>query len=236
MRSFLITALIAIAAPLSAHDFWIEPSTFRPARGELVALSLRVGQNFVGDPIPRSTQWIESFTVREGKDETTVAGLENRDPAGFVRLAANGMAIIGYRSKPQPIELSPEKFSEFLRQEGFEPRPPGREFFSRYAKVILGSSLAQWKPFGYRLEIVPEDATQFRVLLEGKPYANALVTAIHHDDTSARLSVRTDSDGRVKLMLPKPGVWLVKCVALLPAAASSGARWESLWASVTFER
>ena len=35
--------------------------------------------------------------------------------------------------------------------------------------------------------------------------------------------------------LTPPGVWLVKAVHMVPAPAASGADWESLWASLTFE-
>jgi len=37
------------------------------------------------------------------------------------------------------------------------------------------------------------------------------------------------------LGLPRPGVWLVKVVHMVPAPKDTGADWESLWASLTFE-
>ena len=46
-------ALVLSAAPLAAHDMWIEPSSFVPETGKVVGLRLRVGQDFLGDPIPR---------------------------------------------------------------------------------------------------------------------------------------------------------------------------------------
>ena len=60
-----IAAVLLTAGELCAHDFWIEPSTFRPAPGATVAIGLRVGQNFVGDPVPRSSQLLERFVVRQ---------------------------------------------------------------------------------------------------------------------------------------------------------------------------
>ncbi|HEY8849582.1 MAG TPA: DUF4198 domain-containing protein, partial [Thermoanaerobaculia bacterium] len=74
------------------------------------------------------------------------------------------------------------------------------------------------------------------VLFEGKPVANAFVTAIHRDDPAARVSARSDASGRVTLSLPRSGVWLVKSVQMIAAPAGSNADWESLWASLTFER
>ena len=253
----VIVAIAAHATIARAHDFWIEPSTFHPAVGQMVSTSLRVGQEFIGEPIPRSTPLIDSFTVREGTDEKAVGGFENRDPAGFVRVEQPGLAIIGYRSKPSPLDLDAAKFEEFLKNEGLdrisairaqrhETAKPDRERFYRFAKSVLntgnGSGAKFDQPFGYRLEIIPETnpcaATPLRVrlLFEGKPLAGALVTAMHRDDPSARLRIRTDKDGRVTLNLAKNGVWLIKSVQMVPAPAGTNVDWESLWASLTFER
>ena len=254
----VIVAVAAHATLAHAHDFWIEPSTFRPAVGQLVSTTLRVGQEFVGDPIPRSAELIDTFTVREGAKEKDVVGFENRDPAGYVRVEQPGLSIIGYRSKPYPLELDAAKFEEFLKNEGLErisviraqrheTAKPDRERFYRFAKSVLnangnGSGARFDQPFGYRFEIIPETnpcaATPLRVrlLFEGKPLAGALVTALHRDDATARLRVRSDKDGRVTLNLPKNGVWLIKSVQLVPAPAGTNADWESLWASLTFER
>ena len=38
------------------------------------------------------------------------------------------------------------------------------------------------------------------------------------------------------LALPKAGVWLVKSVQMVAAPTGVNADWESLWASLTFER
>ncbi len=239
-----------------AHDFWIEPSTFRPAVRQTMTASLRVGQDFVGDAVPRSSQLLDSFIVRDAAGERTVNGFENQDPAGYLRVEKTGLAMIGYRSKPYPLELAADKFEAFLRSEGLESiselrarrgesQKPDREWFYRYAKaVVAAESVAGTfdRPFGYRFEIIPESnplsasPLRLRLVFEGKPLAGALVTAIHRDDPAARLSARSDSHGRVAFSLPKAGVWLVKSVHMVPAPAGSNVDWESLWASLTFER
>jgi len=251
--------VIASLAPLArAHDFWIEPSTFRPAVGQMVSTSLRVGQEFIGEPIPRSAQFIDSFVVREGTKEKEVIGFENRDPAGYIRVEQPGLAVIGYRSKANPLELDAAKFEEFLKNEGLESisairaqrhetAKPDRERFYRFAKSVLNTgATANWQPatqsFNYRFEIIPETnpcagtPLRVRLMFEGKPLAGALVTALHRDDASARIRIRSDKNGRVTLNLPKNGVWLIKSVQMVPAPAGTNADWESLWASLTFER
>ncbi|MGH7485594.1 MAG: DUF4198 domain-containing protein, partial [bacterium] len=197
----VVIAIAAQTAVAYAHDFWIEPSTFRPAVGQLVSTSLRVGQEFTGDPIPRSAQLIDTFTVRTANGEKDVVGFENRDPAGYVRIEQPGLAIIGYRSKPYPLELDAAKFEDFLKNEGLErisairaqrheTAKPDRERFLRFAKSVLDANEPTRpagqrsrptfdQPFGYRFEIIPETdpcaATPLRVrlLFEGKPLAGA---------------------------------------------------------------
>ena len=243
MRLMLAIALLSVSA--HAHDFWIEPSTFRPSAGQAITFSLRVGQNFTGDPVPRSAQLLVSFTIRDAGGERPVGGFENLDPAGYFRVDKTGLAVIGYRSKANRLELPAEKFSEFLQTEGIvlirDLYKPDREYFYRYAKSIIGSGTAGFdQRFGFRFEIVPEsnplDAPllRLRVLFEGKPLAGALVTAIDHG--GMRMSARSDSRGRVAFSLPKRGVWLIKSVWIVPAQPGSDVDWESLWASLTFER
>ncbi|HEY0371606.1 MAG TPA: hypothetical protein VGD79_06370, partial [Thermoanaerobaculia bacterium] len=143
---FLLLSLAAGRA--LAHDFWIEPSTYRPELGKTFTAALRVGQDFAGDPIPRSAQLIDTFVVRDGSGERPVGGFENQDPAGYVRVDRAGVAIIGYRSKGNPLELTAEKFDEFLRLEGLdsiralrarrgESRKADRERFYRFAKTLV---------------------------------------------------------------------------------------------------
>src|SRR6185436_17478906 len=112
--SFLVTA------PLRAHDFWIEPSTFRPAPGQNVSVALRVGEHFLGDPVPRSGQLFETFTVRDTAGERDVIGFEKQEPAGVFHVGGQGLSIIGYRSRSYPLELPAAKFEEFLRKENLE--------------------------------------------------------------------------------------------------------------------
>lgn len=235
-----ILVLVFLAPVALAHDFWIEPSTFHPAPATTFTASLRVGMDFVGDPVPRSATLIDSFVVRDASGEHVVNGFEGQDPAGFVRLEKGASAVIGYRSKGSMLDQTPDKFAQFLREEGLEQLAPQgssrghRERFIRYAKTLIGP-YAQSKPFGWRFELVPLDVpSSLRVEFEHKPLAGALVTAIAQDD-GVRVTARTDAKGRVTLALPHRGVWLVKSTYFVAAAPASGAEWESLWASVTFE-
>ena len=74
-----------------------------------------------------------------------------------------------------------------------------------------------------------------RLYYGGKPLKGALVMALQKDRPEPGLSARSDAQGRVRLRLDRPGVWLVKAVHMVPAGKETGADWESFWASLTFE-
>ena len=235
MKRLLLVVLFALSA--RAHDFWIEPSTFRPAVGDTVTTALRVGENFSGDAVPRSAQLIDVFVARDASREREVVGFENVDPAGMVRIDTPGSTVVGLRSKGWTHTLSASKFSRFLREEGCSARigtaDHVNERFIRYAKTLLETPSGEDRVLGFRYEIVRESADTFRVLFEDAPIAKALVVAIRRD--GKRVEARTNAAGRVTLHLDR-GVWLVKSVHVVRAPAGSGADWESLWASLTFER
>ncbi|HEY0142899.1 MAG TPA: DUF4198 domain-containing protein [Thermoanaerobaculia bacterium] len=240
MRTFLLLALLLVTAPsLLAHDFWLEPSNFRPSDGETVMIALRVGENLAGDPVPRRSSRIVRFVARDMAGERAIEGLENEDPAGMTRV--DGPTVIAYEGKPTPHVISREKFEQFAREEGVthlakKVDAQVRERFTRYVKSILGESTAAIEePLGMRFELVPDrDLRSFRLLCEGKPLRGALVIALQAG--GKRHEARSDTKGRVTLPTGDEGVWLVKAVHLVRAPADSGSTWESLWASVTFQR
>lgn len=262
LRRAPFAALLLVSchpARVFAHDFWIEPSSFHPAVGSELAVSLRVGEHFRGDPVPRADPRIVRFVLSSAAGETPIGGLPATDPAGFVRISSPGFSLLAYRSNRTPITLEPEKFEKYLAEEGLdgvlkarasrgERAKPGREVYSRCAKSLVagdGSGEAGFdRVLGLTLEIVadasplktrPGGRMPFRILYEGKPLAGALVKAIALEDPDNTLDARTDARGRVTLALARKGAWLVKAVHMVPAPPETGADWESLWASLTFE-
>jgi len=258
-RSAFAAGLLALAtlpgAAARAHDFWIEPSTFRPAPGASVAVGLRVGEQFLGDPVLRAGSAIERFVVRQDGHEAEIGGVDGGDPAGWFA-ASGGGAVIAYESRPTPIELPAPRFEAYLHRYGLESiiaaraksgerNEPGREQFSRQAKAILAGprpAAAASRPVGLRYEIVPVGDPSFgtgtfrgRLLYEGEPAAGALVTALLQGDPRLRRQTRSDAAGAFAFPLPRQGVWLVESVLMVKAPFFSHADWESLWASLTFE-
>lgn len=257
-RLWTAAALILAAGPLAAHDFWILPSTFTPEAGTTVALALRAGNRFRGEPVLGDRKRIERFFAVGPGGEAFVGVRQGGDPAGYTRIEAPGLWIIGYRSRPSPISLPAVEFERYLADEGLErivdaraahgeSGLPGREIFSRCAKSLVEAVRAAEghdRPLGLRLELIaednpyvlrPGDELPFRLLYEGDPLPDALVVALNEDDPDAKLAARSDFDGRVVFRPGRTGRWLVKAVHMVPAPPEADADWESVWASVTFE-
>ncbi len=254
----LVLSLALSPAGALAHDFWIEPSSFHPARGDEVSFSLKVGQDFRGDPVPRDDRRILGFALLSAAGARPIPGAPAADPAGTARIENGGWTVVAYRSGRSPITLEAGKFEQYLADEGLdgvvaarrkrgESGKPGNEVFSRCAKALLsvgGDSSGFDRVVGLTLELVPERSPArvpaahrlpVRLLYENRPLSGVLVVAMNRADPAAKVRVRTARDGRAVLPLDRGGVWLVKAVHMVPAPRETGADWESLWASLTFE-
>jgi uncharacterized GH25 family protein len=258
-RRLLIGAFLFMNGTAAAHDFWIEPQAFRPKPGTAVGLNLFVGQDFKGDSVPYFPQKFERYVVAGPAGTQAVPGVLGDEPAGRVTPAAPGLYVVGLRTKPDSVTFdTAEEFEQYLSKEGLERnlalhqrrhkagKKIGESYF-RCAKSLIvagGAGEEADRMLGFPLELVAETSPyrtpalrlRLRLLYEGKPLAGALVVASNKAEPLAKLKARTDDDGRVEFTLPRAGTWLVTSVHMIPASFFSGHDWESLWASLTFER
>jgi hypothetical protein len=254
----IATALLLAPQPAAAHDFWIAPAAFRPNVGENVGVRLRVGEHFRGEPVLIDRTALERFFAVGPDGGSPVAPRRGSEVAGFVRIEAPGLWIVGYRSRPSLVSLEAEPFERYLLQEGLETILELRaahgesglraqERFSRCAKSLLSAgpgAKGHDRQLGLRLELIAEDnpyalrpgeRISVRLLFEGEPLAAALVTAVNGDEPADTEAERSDANGRVTFRLGRAGAWLIKAVHMIPAPVDAAAEWESLWASLTFE-
>lgn len=204
----VLAALVALAAPPArAHDFWIEPSSFHPAVGERVAVRLRVGDEFPGEPVPRSPGRIERFALVGAAGEDAVIGLADRDPAGWAVAAQPGLYLLVYDSNHARLSLPADRFEQHLAEQGLErvsalrrergqSGVAGTEIYSRCAKALLAVAPAPTggaspvgghdRRLGLPLELVPESdpyalagggRLPLLLLYQGRPLAGAWVEA-----------------------------------------------------------
>ena len=255
----LFLALSFAAAPLAAHDMWIEPTSFLPDAGKVVGVRLRIGQDFLGDPLPRDPALIDQFISVDSSGRKPVYGHDGADPAGLVRVADSSLLILGYQSHPKPITLPAATFNQYLKEEGLDAiaelrtrrnqtNSEAREIFERCAKSLVRygtpANAQADRALGFTLELVAEknpytlhagEDLPVSLMYEGRALPGALVVAMNRSNPMSKISARTDRTGHVKLRLPEDGVWLVKAVHMIPAPDGSNADWASFWASLTFE-
>jgi uncharacterized GH25 family protein len=258
-RKLPMAAALLACAPLFAHDMWIEPATFSPESGEIVGVRLHVGQDLLGDPLPRSAALIKQFVVEDAAGRKPVIGREGGNPAGFFRVANPGLLVVGYYSNPSSVDETAETFNQYLKDEGLDAvaalrarrnqtAAGTRELFSRCAKSLVLSGAPDGgqgdRQLGFALELVAErnpytlrsgEDLPVRLTYENRPLPGALVIAMNRRNPSEKLSARTGADGRVRFHLRPGGMWLVKAVHMVPAPAGANAEWASYWASLTFE-
>lgn len=143
-----LALVLCLTLAAAAHDFWIEPSTFHCKAGAPVKVALRVGMDFVGEPVLRDPERFERFAlVRAGEKnalppKTTddggkptsapadsdasndgdkpIIGIDGKDPAGYMKPDNQGAQWIVYRSRPRSLSLEAAKFESYLKEEGLE--------------------------------------------------------------------------------------------------------------------
>jgi hypothetical protein len=244
--------------PALAHDFWIEPSTYRPAPGQRVTLRHRVGSSFLGDAVPRDESLLVRFVTAGGDGVQPVPGVHGLDPAGIAQAPAAGTLVVAYESRGSVTEMTPEKLAQYVEEEQiadqlparwettWRRRPLVRDRLSRAVKTLLvvrnGDSGGYDRVVGLPLELVPlADPAKLlpggtlpvTLLWQGKPAPGIHVIALSRVDPRQPIVARTDAAGGARLVLPRGGEWLLKAVKILPAGGPD-ADFASVWTSLTF--
>jgi hypothetical protein len=149
------------------HDFWIEPSTYRPEPLQRVTLRHRVGNHFLGDPVPRDEGLMVRFVTLGGDGEKRVPGVHGVDPAGIAQAPETGTLVVAYQSRGSVVELPPDKMARYAEEEGvaaqlpagWQGKPLLRDSFARSVKsllVVSGRGSAGFdRTAGLPLELVP---------------------------------------------------------------------------------
>ena len=258
-----LVLLLSSARLAAAHDYLIEASTFLLQPGDRVLLYLRVGEYLAGQPATFSLGRVIRFHIENASRRFEVLPLQ-RDPAGMARLTESGLQVVSFENKPTYLELPGDRFNSYLQAEGLEGILEarrqagasdllGKESYSRCAKSLLwvdgdepaeGGVALHNKPVGLTLELLPETnpyrltapaPLTVQLLYEGQPVTGALVMALNKSAPHEVQRVQSGPDGRAEFDLRRSGLWLVKAVHMVPAAAEAPEDWRSYWASLTFE-
>lgn len=230
--ALLAAVLLALGAPVRAHDLWLVPGSFRPEPGSKVPVRILVGHGPAdGRPLTPRPEWIERFVLLGPGGEAPLTALPGADPPGFAAVGEPGLYAVGLESGDTLHTLPPERFERYLAEEGLEeaargareagrapasPHGPVRELFARSVKTLLrvgdpGGTTPEGPVLDQELELVPladpfgpeAEELPLRVLLRGEPAPGVLVEAEPLAGDLPGSAAVTDGDGLARLALPE---------------------------------
>lgn len=255
----LIFCLVAL--PLFAHDLYIMPPMFFVPNGQL-AVALNDGDAFPESEVPMKIERLRDAMLfsRSGNSPLTNARIDGKRVLVDAQISGTGHLLLTGRTAPNFIELKPDQFVSYLKEEGLteviewrtthnESARPGRERYSKFFKSLILSGAPDGyfnHVVGHAIEIVPEknpymlkpgETLPVQVLFRGKPAAGLQVEsafAAQGRTTVTQVGV-TGADGRIHVPLTKAGKYRLHSLRMERCAEPAIADWESYWASLTFE-
>ena len=257
---FIVVALAMTAYHQAyAHEFWIQPEQSSISVGDSVVANLLVGQDLKGETQAFITNNFRQFTLYQQDKSYKVNSRLGDIPALNQTVKNEGLLGIKYESHRSITDYeSWEKFVTFLNENGLEDVAEDhkarqlaeqgfKETFIRYSKSLLkvgtgvGEDIYTGMPFEWVVNTNPytdEGDIHMTLLADGEAYAGAVAHIFVKEETEInKFTLTTDDNGLIRL--PRtPGFFLVNAVKMdIPPKniqKSTGAVWESAWASHTF--
>ncbi len=258
MRLWTAAVAFAFAATAFAHDTWLLPTPARLQVGRTAVFELTSAMDF-----PRPETPVKADRLVAGRVRLAGSTQELRAEAQpkFLRLSTvldrQGVATAWVETRPRTLDLKPEEVAHYLEEVGAADtvgadwKKSGgkvwRETYVKLAKTCVRvgepSEDRSWaEPLGLALEMVPEkDPTRLktgetlplRVLWQGKPISGLSVGSVGGAPGHGSLQ-KTDAEGRVSVILDRPGPWLLRAT-LIRAAEGGEGRWNSHFTTLTLD-
>jgi uncharacterized GH25 family protein len=252
--------VLGLTLPASAHEFWIEPKAFRLEPGAAIVADLKVGQNFRGDTYPYLKSQFVSFRITDRSGARDLKGDEGDAPAVNIRSAPKGLNVISYLATAHRLDFDKwEDFVEYVEYEGLGwvaeahkrrglPESGFAEDYVRCAKALVQvgevSTSDQDVATGMPLELIAgqnpyaapaPSELPVTLLWRGKPIGDIQIRVFHDNGTVTDTTTRTDAAGKAVIPLQSGGRFLLNAVHMQEAPPGRTAKWESYWASLTFD-
>jgi uncharacterized GH25 family protein len=258
---FLGFLAASFAGAAWGHEFFVMPDETKDYKaGDTVRLAVLSTHYFtVGEEL-EPAEANEIYIVRNGQRTGGSLPLNRNDDrvwyeAGY-RLADNSPVIVeGLRKGGFYCIFTDGSIADGTRSEAAAANPDKTvaqtEYFAKYSKLYLNpaaNDAAFSLPLGHELEIVPVDnpariragsfsRAKFRVLYQGRPMANAEVSATwdYYDYKTANAwaqTTRTDTKGEAIFKIDHAGLWLVRVSDTRPS--TRGADTDNLSSVVVF--
>ncbi|MBC8045901.1 MAG: DUF4198 domain-containing protein [Fimbriimonadaceae bacterium] len=257
----VLSMLFFCAALFCAHEYILISEDYFLTRGDKLYVHLFVSQGFnieLERPLQKSIT--RNFSLETNTVKTNLLQTTKDDQISVIDTIVNfdGQALISMERDYSRIELDPEKFAAYLKEDHldnikFDPANTTtnqREKYSRYLKCLIlsGDDVSGnlfKKELNYDLEIIlldnpylkkTGDELQFQVKFMGKPLSMKTVTARNRtgDENAISSITKTDENGIAKIKLDREGTWILHLTHMIPCADKNDCDWESFWASYSF--
>lgn len=203
-RIFAAAALLASAATLYGHDFWLVPDAFRITPGGSLEVRGQTSSRFPTSEAAVALDRVAEARLLSADGDERIRDLSHSGTSLVLRHrpAAAGQRLVAVTLRPRSVRESAEGFREYLRLEGApealeryerEGRLAGRDSvtrrYAKYAKTVVevgGGARAFARTAGHPLEFVPlsdpaalraGEHAAFRLLYRGRPLAGARLHA-----------------------------------------------------------
>jgi len=238
-------ACLAMAGDLSAHEFWIEPSSTMPAVDAELTMQVRVGEHFQGDIFPfqprayETAYWVGPETVRVLQTKPLARGDLTLSAEG------RGLHMLAVSSFGRRLSYaSVEDFVAFAKDVGagdvVSAVPPKgghdgtlSETYRRFSKTLVhfGIRRGSDRRLGLDYEWVQSEESMTLFAPLGVVPRHAVDVFCRLPDTQVRHQrLYTDKGGRIAPDTFNATQCMASTVFLTPPAA--GQSWISNWVSV----
>ena len=262
MRS-LALVISLLAAPVTAHEFWIEPTAYQVDGDMNLEAHIVNGQEFKGVRLSYLPQRFVNFVLFGSDTSAQVDGRPGDLPALQQAPIAEGLNIVAYQAKNATVDYETwAKFQGFVDHKDFGdvlsvhearelPLDGFTEVYSRHAKSLIGVGDATGadRRVGLETEIVAltnpytDDVTAgftVQVYYRNDLRADTQVEVFERaPDSTVSISLhRTNAEGIATFPVQPGHEYMVDAVVLREPsdqlAERTGAVWETLWANLTF--
>ncbi len=259
---FLCIGFLLFVFPVLAHEFWLEPQQYIFSRGQEINIRFHVGEGFKGENWSGSREKINFLNLYYGDvvDSSLNEHIseEKGDSLQF-SVYEEGTVMVVFNNINSYIELEPQKFLEYLKEDGLtnaidyrkaynETDSAGREYYQRSVKTIV--QVGAVKTNSYKrttplpIDIIPQShpytvngqqLMNMKVLFKKEPLVNHKVRVWHKMPDGVTDSTYTsNANGEISFTVEPKGEWMVSCVNMVRLTDDPKAQWQSYWGSCTW--
>lgn len=262
IKSFFLLLLFFVIAPVLAHEFWLEPQQYIFSRGEEINIRLKVGEGFKGENWTGNREKINFLHLyySDVADSALHRHISNEtgDSLQF-SIFEEGTAMVVFNNLNSYIELEPQKFLEYLTEDGLtnaieyrkehnESDSVGREYYQRSVKTIVQIGAVKTdvckKQTPLPLDIIPQShpytvsgrqLMKMKILFNREPLPQHKIRVWHKTPEGVTDSSYTsDENGIISFTVEPKGEWMVSCVNMIRLEDDPKAQWQSYWGSCTW--